>query len=121
MTEPVNGQCSSCSKVYEEARPKYIMNICICDCYDHLWVMAYDEAAEKIVGISAGEFSQLGDDEVQELVKATRFKEFKLKLVTKNEEYNNEIRKKTSIIRLMELNYGEESKSLLSKLQYLTG
>mgnify|MGYP000117886820 CR=1 FL=1 len=39
-----------------------------------------------------------------------------MKLVTKNEEYNNEVRKKTSIIKLMELNYAEESKSLLNKL-----
>jgi hypothetical protein len=47
--------------------------------------------------------------------------ELKLKLVTKDEEFNNEVRKKTSIINVMELSYAEEAKSLVTKLEYLLG
>lgn len=44
---------------------------------------------------------------------------FKVKLVTKEETFMNEARKKTSIIKVLDLNYAEESKTLLNKLQYL--
>jgi hypothetical protein len=37
-------------------------------------------------------------------------------MVTKNEEYNNEVRKKTSIIKILDLNYAEETKCVLAKL-----
>lgn len=37
-------------------------------------------------------------------------------MVTNNEEYNNEVRKKTKIISVKPVNYGEEAKALLSHL-----
>jgi ribosomal protein L29 len=75
--------------------------------YDSVWATAYDEPAEAIMGISATEFASLKEEELQELIKKLRYKEFKLRLVTKNEEYNNETRKKTGIIKVLNLNYGE--------------
>lgn len=49
------------------------------------------------------------------------FKEVKVKLVTKSEVYNEEERKKTNVIKLMDLNYAEESKIILTRLEHLVG
>ena len=54
----------------------------------------------------ACEYARLKEDEVQELIRSIRYKEYKLKLVTKSEEYNSQVYKKTSIIKIMDLNYG---------------
>lgn len=42
--------------------------------------------------------------------------EYKFKLVTKSESYNNEVRKKTNIIKILPLDYGEEANALHSKI-----
>ncbi len=50
---------------------------------------------------------------MQELVNSKKYEEFKLKMVTNNEEYNNEMRKKTKIIDILPLNYAAEAKNAL--------
>ena len=38
-------------------------------------------------------------------------------LLTKNEEFNKEMRKKTSVIKIVNWSYAEETKSVLSRLR----
>ena len=95
------------------------MQMLISDNFDSIWVNAYDDVATIITGISAPEFAKLSEEDIQDLIKAVRFRVFKVKLVTKEETFMNEARKKTSIIKVMDLNYAEESKTLLNKLQYM--
>ena len=97
------------------------MSLSIADHFDGMWVNAYDEVGTIILGVKASEYAELSEEEVQDLVKKVKFKEFKFKMITKNEEYNNEFRKKTTIIKIMNLSYANEAQSLAKKLMYLTG
>lgn len=58
---------------------------------------------------------------MQELVRRVRYRHKKLKLVTKNEEFQGNVRKKTSIIKVSEVNYAEETKLLLEKVRHMVG
>lgn len=77
----------------------------ISDYTDSIWVTAYDEGGEAMMGISADEYSRMNEEQVQEHMKKVRYRHRKLKLVTKNEEFQGNVRKKTSIIKVMDVNY----------------
>jgi hypothetical protein len=57
------------------------------DMYESIWVTFYDETAEQVTGMSATEFARLNEEGLQELLRKIRYKEIKLKMLTKNEEY----------------------------------
>jgi hypothetical protein len=42
-----------------------------------------------------------------------------MRFVTKSEEYNGAPRKNTKVIKVMDLNYAEETKLLLEKVRHL--
>ena len=88
VLDETNGECAKCNKTYQESLPRYILNLSLCDNYDSIWATAYDEAAEIIMGITATQFAAMKEEQLQELIKKLRYKEFKLRLVTNNEEYN---------------------------------
>lgn len=61
VQEELNSQCANCHTDYEEARPRYILNVMLSDMYDSCWVTAYDEQAEILTGIPASEFAKLNE------------------------------------------------------------
>lgn len=98
-----------------------MVHFSICDQYETLWTMGFDEVSHEILGVSAQEYSRMNEEEVQELVNKVRFKEIKVRMITKSEVYNNEERKKTNMIKVLDLNYAEEAKIILNRLQHLVG
>jgi len=43
-------KCGSCSKIFDKPIYRYILNVKIRDSTDELWVKAFDEIGEKILG-----------------------------------------------------------------------
>ena len=74
-------ECNKCGKEYEEPQPRYIMQLSISDHFDGKWVNAYDQVGSVILGMKAPEYAKLTQEEVQELVKNLKFKEFKFKMI----------------------------------------
>ena len=116
-----NTACVHCGHFYEQPKNRYVMTMNVSDYTDSIWVTAYDESGEAMMGISAGEFSRLSEEQVQEHVKKMRYRYRKLKLVTKNEEFQGNVRKKTSIIKVTEVDFAEETKLLLEKVRQMVG
>ena len=75
------------------------------DMYESVWATLYDETAEQLTGMSATEFARLNEEGLQDLLRKVRYKEIKLKMLTKNEEFNKEMRKKTGAIKFLKLDY----------------
>ena len=69
-----SGQCNSCEKGYDEAVPKFMVHFSLCDQYENLWIMGFDEVSQDILGVSAHEYSRMNEEEVQALLKTVRFK-----------------------------------------------
>ena len=91
------------------------------DGYDSVWLNCYDEIAEHLLEISADEFAGMNKDEVTEHIRKVRYKEVKLKLVSKNDEYKGEVRRKTTAIKILDLDYAEESKKAIARIQKKLG
>lgn len=117
--ETENSTCVNCGQFYEQPKNRYVMNMNVSDYTDSIWVTAYDEGGEGMMGISADEYSRFNEEQVQEHVRRVRYHHKKLKLVTKNEEFQGNVRKKTSIIKVSEVNYAEEAKLLLEKVRHM--
>jgi hypothetical protein len=59
------------------------------------------------------------EEEIQEHIKKIRYRHRKVRMVTKNEEFNGAVRKKTTVIRVIDINFAEETKNLLEKVASL--
>jgi replication factor A1 len=111
--------CVHCSTPYDEAQFRYVLSLNLADYTDSLWVNAYDEAGEALLGISARVMAGMKEEEIQEQIKKIRYRHRKVRMVTKNEEFNGAVRKKTTVIRVIDINFAEETKNLLEKVASL--
>lgn len=121
VQEQANSQCGSCRAQYEQARPRYILNVMLSDMYDSCWVTAYDQQAQVLMGVPASEFARLNEEGLQQLLRKIRYRQMKMLLLTKNEEYNKEMRRKTGLVKINSLNYGEQTKAVLARLKQSMG
>lgn len=121
VIEKTGGQCQNCSKQYEDAVPKYNVNFTLSDAYSSVFASAFDKPSQKILGISASEYVNLGEEGIEQLNKSKEGLEMKLKMVTNNQEYQGQVRKKTKIIDVLPLNYAAESRQILDRLHWMMG
>ena len=87
------------------------------DGYDSIWASCFDELGDQVMGVTGDDFARMSKDEVTEYVKKIRYRQVKVKLVSKNDEYKGEIRRKISVVKVMELNYPQETMKLLERVQ----
>ena len=81
------------------------MSVGLSDQYGSIWATAYDEVGEKIMGVTANHFASLKEEEQQKLVKKISYKEIKLRMVTNSEIYMGDTKKRTRIIKIIDIKY----------------
>lgn len=99
--------CQHCNTAYDEAQHRYVLSLSIADYRDAIWVTAYDEAGEALMGMPARQFANLKEEDLQEHLRRIRYRQKKLRMVTKNEDFNGTVRKKTTVIKVTDINYAE--------------
>ena len=55
------------------------------DGYDSIWASCFDEIGDQIMEITGDEFARMSREEVVDYVKKIRYKQVKVKLVSKND------------------------------------
>jgi replication factor A1 len=121
VVEEEDSKCNHCGQEYSHAQYRYVLSINVADYTDSLWVNAYDEAGEALLGMPAVQFAKLDEDAFQSHMKKVRYRHKKLRMVTKDQEYNGNTTKKTTVIKVVDVNYAEETKILLEKVKHLIG
>ncbi|XP_024523802.1 replication factor A protein 1, partial [Selaginella moellendorffii] len=56
-------QCNSCDSDSGDIQLKYALHLCILDSTGHIWAVAFDDAANEIVGMPACKLAALQDDD----------------------------------------------------------
>ena len=74
VVDEQSATCISCNTFYDRAKYRYILNLNVADQYESLWITAYDDIGEKIIGIPAETYASLNEEQVQELIKTLKYK-----------------------------------------------
>ncbi|EFJ21165.1 hypothetical protein SELMODRAFT_417572 [Selaginella moellendorffii] len=84
--------CSYCNIVSANMEFKYALKMCIEDSSSHMWAIAFQEATQEIVGMSAKELATMRDENYPAfslLIDGIRSKIYKFKIWSKLEKYQD--------------------------------
>ncbi|EFN70726.1 Replication protein A 70 kDa DNA-binding subunit [Camponotus floridanus] len=101
-------RCEKCNKDYPNFVYRLLANMNIADATGNRWVIAFNEVAEKILGISAqelGELKENDNDDYMEKLNEANFKRFIFSLRVKSEVFQDEMRIKHTCTSVVPLNY----------------
>ncbi|EFJ08702.1 hypothetical protein SELMODRAFT_131333 [Selaginella moellendorffii] len=96
-------QCNSCDSDSGDIQLKYALHLCILDSTGHIWAVAFDDAANEIVGMPACKLAALQDDDYtgfSAIMDSIRSKMYNLKVRCKLESYRDTEKLKFFIVGL---------------------
>ena len=97
-------KCESCNKNIDEPNLTYTLSLCFKDGTDQVWVDLFGALGEKLLNKTAKEYSvmheQGNEDELNKMIKAATFRKYLITVKPKIDSYNDQMRKRYSLIRL---------------------
>lgn len=111
--------CAKCDKEYSECNPRMILSVNVADWSSNIWVTLFDNEAKSLLGKDGHEMKRLKEEDqtsFNTIFDNLRFTQLQLKLRVKTENYNDESRLKTSVMKLERLNLPEHNKRLLKEI-----
>ncbi|GMH33864.1 hypothetical protein BSKO_01698 [Bryopsis sp. KO-2023] len=114
--------CDRCNAA-SEPDWRYLLSIAIKDHFGMQFLTAFGDEGTQILGRQAANLRELdGTEEFNDVIANALFATRKFVLKIFEDNYNDETRVKTTIVRQEALDYAKESKHLLSEIQqYLSG
>lgn len=122
VTESMNGQwnCEKCNYTYAECQRRYILSLVLSDASGNNWFSLFNDTAEMLLQASAESVHQMksqGDElGAASIFKNALFKTFVAKVRVKQELVQDEMRVKSTIVSLNEIDYIAESRSMLAAI-----
>ncbi|KAJ3676427.1 hypothetical protein LUZ60_003839 [Juncus effusus] len=118
-------RCDTCLQNFAECDYRYILQFQISDHTGVIYVTAFQEAGEEIMGISAKDlylikFEEQDEVKYSEIIKNAIFSQYNFKLKVKEETYQDETRVKCSVMKADRVDPINESKYLLGLIDKIS-
>ncbi|WUR04158.1 replication factor A protein 1 (RFA1) [Vairimorpha necatrix] len=105
-------RCEKCDKTSYECNYRYLINANISDSTGQIWGTLFNDQALLLLGLSASDFREMADNDAnqsQMFIKKFLYKDYIIKLRSRQDNYNDEIRMRNNITDIKEVNYKEEA------------
>jgi len=115
-------RCEKNGKVYSGYTPRYILRFCATDFTGNIWLTAFNESAEKLLGCPATEAERLlaeDHEAYQKLFKDIQFKKFVFKIKAKADVWEDQQRVRYDCIGVEPANPAQEAEVLMEKIEKL--
>ncbi|KAF9940098.1 Replication factor A protein 1 [Modicella reniformis] len=117
VTRDNNGwRCEKCNQTHAEPEYRYIMGVNAADHTGQNWLQAFNDAGQIITGRPAVDLV-MNSHEVKPTFDRATFKSYIFKCRAKQETYGDEAKTRFTIVAATPLNWIDESKYLLKKLE----
>ncbi|XP_015524871.1 replication protein A 70 kDa DNA-binding subunit [Neodiprion pinetum] len=116
-------RCEKCNRNYPNFKYRLLASINLADWTDNQWVTAFNEEAEKILGMTAQEIGELKDNDDEAFLEKfgeSAFKTFLLKLRVKMENYSDENRLKSTVVNVTPLDIKSYNNHLIAQIKELS-
>lgn len=117
-------RCEKCDKDYPNYKCRLILSLNLADWTGHQWATAFNDEAEKILGITADELGELQEndnDAYLEKFGDASFKSFIFTLRVKVEIFNDENRLKATCVTVSPVDYKEYNDYLIKEIKKMAG
>jgi len=114
--------CDKCGNRSPCFQWRFMLSLCVADSTGEMWFTAFQEVAEKLIGLSTNELSQIFESDINQystLVSGLTFKTFNFRVGSKVDEYNNEKRIKSTCFSVTPIDPKSRSKELIQSLRSL--
>jgi len=115
-------RCEKNGKVYSGYTPRYILRFCVTDFTGNIWLTAFNEAAEKLLGCPATEAERLLNEDheaYQKLFKDVQFRKFVFKIKAKADVWEDQQRVRYDCVSVEPANPAVEAEKLMEKIEKL--
>ncbi|XP_014477578.1 PREDICTED: replication protein A 70 kDa DNA-binding subunit [Dinoponera quadriceps] len=112
-------RCEKCNKDYPNFVYRLLASMNIADATGSRWITAFNEEAEKILGMSAqelGELKENDNDAYMQKFGDASFKRFTFALRVKSEVFQDEMRMRHTCVSISPVNYNTYMTHLLNKI-----
>ncbi|GHJ87289.1 hypothetical protein NliqN6_3691 [Naganishia liquefaciens] len=109
-------RCEKCDAVYPKPLHRYILNLSVMDHTGHVWITAFNEAAESLLGKTADELVEMKEaDEgaFNNIIHTATGKTFTFSCSAKQDSYNDQMRIRYSVRRASPIDYKLEARALI--------
>ncbi|KAF2901892.1 hypothetical protein ILUMI_04293 [Ignelater luminosus] len=116
--------CEKCGRQYPNFKYRLLGSMNIGDWSGNQWVSMFASEAEKVLGMTSEQVGEAAEANPQALTGITdkaNFKQFILKCRAKTDTFNDEVRLKTVVIKVDNINYKEYNAHLISRINELQG
>ncbi|KAI9014187.1 putative RFA1 protein [Hyaloraphidium curvatum] len=117
---PNNWRCEKCQKFFEAPNWRYIMSCSVSDHTGQMWLSAFNETAQAILGgMSANDLIALRDSDSNrygEIFTDATFKRYNFRVRAKMENFNEEQKIKCSIMAASPVDWSEMSNQLIETI-----
>ncbi|KAK6947315.1 Replication factor A, C-terminal [Dillenia turbinata] len=119
-------QCDRCNQSVDDCDYRYILQFQIQDHTGNTWVTAFQECGADIMGISAKDlyhlkYEEQDDEKFANVIHRVLFNRYLFKLKVKEENFGDEQRVKSTVIKAEKLNFLSESRFCLNMIEKLRG
>ncbi|XP_053208275.1 replication protein A 70 kDa DNA-binding subunit-like [Panonychus citri] len=121
LVEMNNGfyKCDKCNKDVMHGDHRLILNLLISDCTNSVWVTAFHEEAEKLLGMSAKDLADMksqNDEEFLEYVATLNFRTFQFRIRAKIDNYKEESRIRSNLVSVNPINTVDYCRKLIKEI-----
>lgn len=116
-------RCEKCDMNFAEPHYRYILNCSVMDSSGQLWITLFDQEAQKLFGIPAGELLKLKEQqmngengEFQKIINDVTMKEFNFRLKARQDSYNGVLRVRYQVLSISDVDFNAECEHLITQL-----
>lgn len=123
LTQTSTGwRCERCDTTFDRPVYRYLLNFMVTDHSGSLWMTAFNESAEKIMGVDADTLYNYRDGPTYEKVfREAAYKQFHFRGRGKSEVYQDESRLRCSVDSAIPTDYVAHSRTLISQIRSFSG
>ncbi|ELA42708.1 replication factor-a protein 1 (rpa1) [Vittaforma corneae ATCC 50505] len=113
-------RCEKCNYTFEKCNYRYMINIHVGDFTGQMWITIFDEGGKSLLGVTAAELKEMGEcnpENVHNLIKGIYSKELQFRLRNKEENYNGDIKLRSSCLEISPVDYVFETKRMLEAIE----
>lgn len=112
-------RCERCQKVFDRCDYRYILSAQVSDESGQTWLNVFNETGAAILGMPAEELHRLkleDEEAFKKVFEKAQLQPFLFKLRIKQEQYNGEMKIRSTVISALPLAHSDESKRLIAKI-----
>jgi len=117
-------RCEKCAEEKSTFQWRIMLQLNMADSTDNTWASAFQDTAEKILGINAhdlGTLNETDEERYSSVFTDATFKEFNFRMRVKADTYNDETRLKHTVVDVSEISWAEQCKKMIAEIESCGG